>query len=339
MKKLSAFDLGMIIAFVVIGLLGGGAWYYLSTQLSNAQTAATSASSSFNTAISKGYYPSAANEKILQEDNDTIKAQLDPVIAAKLQAPDNKLGAVQQVNPVDWKRDLDSRVSALTTLAKAHAVNVPANFYYGFSRYLNQQPGDEATAVLGKQLLGIEQVTSILMDSPVKSIHSIKRTYEEDALNGGTSTTGLSSLKADPDQLVGSALHAPNDLYISYPFEFDFECTTETFRKVIDGLMNSPYVFVIRSLDIENTHPDSPKISDLDTLSGANNPAQSAALDTPGATAASAPAIGPQFLFGAETLHVRARIDLIEWNGLDKAQAAAQASAPATSTHHARTNP
>ena len=39
MKKLpiSKFDLGIIIAFVVIGLLGGGAWYYLSANLAAAQ--------------------------------------------------------------------------------------------------------------------------------------------------------------------------------------------------------------------------------------------------------------------------------------------------------------
>ena len=37
MKNLSRFDLGVIIAFVVISLLGAGAWYYLSGQLDNAK--------------------------------------------------------------------------------------------------------------------------------------------------------------------------------------------------------------------------------------------------------------------------------------------------------------
>ncbi len=39
MKKFSRFDLAVIIAFVVIALLGGGAWYYLSGQLDAATPA------------------------------------------------------------------------------------------------------------------------------------------------------------------------------------------------------------------------------------------------------------------------------------------------------------
>ena len=188
MKKFSAFDLGMIIAFVVVALLGGGAWYYLSGRLSDAQAAATSASSSLNNSTSKGYFPSIANEKLLTADNAAIQAQLDPAIKATFQAPGNKLDAVQSVNPVDWKRGLDTRVSALNALAKSHGVAVPANFYYGFSRYLNQQPGDAETQVLGKQLLGIEQIATILIDAPVKSIHSVQRTYEEDGASAAAPT-------------------------------------------------------------------------------------------------------------------------------------------------------
>ena len=36
--KLSGFDLGIVIAFVVVTLLGGGAWWYLSGELTDAQT-------------------------------------------------------------------------------------------------------------------------------------------------------------------------------------------------------------------------------------------------------------------------------------------------------------
>ena len=139
-------------------------------------------------------------------------------------------------------------------------------------------------------------------------------------------------VKGDPDQLGGSALQAPNGLYTSYPFQVDFVVTTEGFRRVIDALMKSPYVFVIRSLTLENTQQDSPKISDLDRMAGVTPGAPPPSLDTPGATAAAtSPAVGPQYLFGAETIRVNARIDLIEWHGLDQAEASAAAasSAPA----------
>ena len=37
--QLSKFDIGMIIAFAVVGLLGGTAWWFLSGQLQTAQAA------------------------------------------------------------------------------------------------------------------------------------------------------------------------------------------------------------------------------------------------------------------------------------------------------------
>ena len=313
----------MIIVFVVIGLLGGGAWWYLSGELSDAQSAASTASGNYHTYATKGYFPTPTNQKTLTNNTDALGSQLDPVVKTIFQSPDSKLTSVKGSNPVDWKHALDTTVADLNSQAKLHGVQVPATFYYGFSRYQGVQPTDEATTVLSKQLLAVQQIAGLLINAPVKAIRSVKRTYSEDPAPADSSN----AIRTDsPDLLPGSALDAPGGIYTAYPFEIDFDVTTEGLHSFIEGVMKSPYVFVIRSLTIQNSNPNSPRVTDLDKIAGTNN--QPSIIDTPGATAAAQSTAAPQFLFGSEYLHVLVRIDLIEWHGI-----ASGAPAPTTGGH------
>ena len=112
-------------------------------------------------------------------------------------------------------------------------------------------------------------------------------------------------------------------MYTAYPFEVEFTCDTEGFRRVVNGLMQSPYVFVIRGVTVENSKPASPKIADLDKMAGTSAASASLINSSPGEVAATQSTVGPQFLFGDETLRVHARIDLIEWHGIFTATSAA----------------
>jgi hypothetical protein len=311
-KKLSGFDIGMIIAFVVIALLGGGAWYYLSGQLAATQQDVGTAASDFQKYSSKVVYlPTAGNEKVLQNNIDVMQAQLDPLVHSMLQASGNKLPSVTKEDTVAWKHDLDAEVSRLNTAAKREGVTVPDNFYYGFSRYLNTNPGDEQTAVLSKQLLGVEEIAKIFINAPVRAISTFRRTYEEDPPSNSPVNPGR---VADPDLLPGNAEIAPGNVYTAYPFEIQFEATTDGFRKVLADLQKSPYVFVTRTLIVQNSNPDSPQISDLDKLAGTPN--AGVTDSSPGSVGAGKSDRGPQFLFGNETLQIKMRIDMIEWHGV-----------------------
>lgn len=330
MKKLSGFDLGMIIAFAVVTLLGAGAWWYLSGQLDVAKDDVEKANEEFDKYSNKQIYlPTEANENTLQDNIDLIQSKLNPLIQSKLQSKENKLPTIEKQDPVVWKHDLDEEVRRLTTAARRQNVVLPPKFYYGFSRYLNQNPSDEQTLVLNKQLLGIEQITTILLNAPVRDIQDIKRTYEEEKASQGVPTGNAPGpgQQATPGFLPGYSFQAPGDAYTSYPFEFDFETTTQNLRKIIDDLIQSPYVFVVRSLTIINSKPHSPLIADLDKLVG--TPTPSVVDSSPGAVAATTSTQGPQYLFGAETLHIKARIDMIEWN----AEAAAAPPVP-IKPHH-----
>jgi hypothetical protein len=306
--NVSGFDLGCIIAFAVLTLLGFGGWWYFSGELADAQAAVKAADQDFIKYSANSKYKvvvSGANAKTLQLNIDLLKAQLDPVIRARFLSKENKLHAIDKEDPVAWKHDLDDEAHRLNTEAKTHNVAVPNNFYYGFSRYLKESPPDEQTGVLSKQLVGIDQIASILIDSPVKSIQSVRRTYEEDA-NGAS--------PVESDRLEGHSLSSVGNIYTAYPFEVDFQTSSENLRPVITGLMNSPYVFVIRGISVLNTNPSSPQVGDLDKMAGPPSTAPSVINADPGEVAAAPPTKGPQYLFGNSLLKVKMRIDMIEWN-------------------------
>jgi hypothetical protein len=298
MKNLSRFDLGMIIAFAVVAVLGGAAWWYLSGQLQSVQSDLSAAAGNFDTYSKKEVYlPNRSNVKTLTDNIAVMTAQLS---------------TVQAIDTVTWKHDLDDEVRRLNTAANQHGLVVPKNFYYGFSRYLNQNPPEAATPVLSRQQLAIGQIATILINAPVRGITSVKRTYEEDPPSSDTSAPA----RTDNDLLPGNALEAPGGVYTAYPFEVEFVCDTEGLRKVVDNLMQSPYVFVIRAVTVQNSKLVSPSIGDLDKMAGTSAASASVINSSPGEVAATQSTVGPQFLFGDETLHVRARIDLIDWHGI-----------------------
>jgi hypothetical protein len=319
MKNLSRFDLAMIIAFVVVALLGAAGWWWLSGQLQAATADASDAAGTFDQYSKKEVFlPTTGNVRTLQSNIDIMSRQLDPLVQSRLQSPKNMLKDVRAVDTVEWKHNLDTQVAELNAAAATHGIVVPKNFYYGFSRYLNTNPAEDATAVLKRQQIGIGTIANILISAPVKAIVVIRRSAEEDA--PGDNANRENSGTPGPTDILPSmrSVEAPGGVYTAYPFEFEFDTDTESFRTVINQIMQSEYVFVVRSIQVQNQKLESPKVSDLDRMAGVNTQT-SLISSSPGAVAQqSAPTIGIQYLFGDETLHVRMRVDLIDWHGISQ---------------------
>jgi uncharacterized membrane protein YgcG len=323
MKKLSTFDIVMIVLFVVVGLLGGGAWYYFSGQLAATQQTVASASSDFAQYSSREVYlPTANNVKTVQASIDLIHAQLDPIIKNQLQNPGDKLPdtAKEDTDTVKWKQHLDEEVGRLNNAAKTHGVAVPDNFYYGFSRYLSTNPANDQIVVLSKQLLGVVEMANIFINAPVRSIATFRRTYEEDPPTAAGPGSSSASLAANASMLPGHSTSAPGDVYTAYPFEIEFESDTTSLRKVIDGLLKSPYIFVVRSVVLQNDKTVSPQVGDLDKMMGNNQPGVTDS--SPGTVGIDKSSLPPQWLFGKELLHIKIRVDMIEWNHIAEGNAA-----------------
>ena len=323
MKKLpiSMFDLGIIIAFVVIGLLGAGGWYYFSGQLATAQGDVNAAHEQFDKyssvqSATDKILVSHGNQKTLQGNIDLIKGQLTPLIQGKLMPKENKLYSIEKVDPVTWKHNLDDKVRELTAAAGTHGVKLPPNFYFTFANYLNANPNEDQTEVLSKQMLAIDQLSNILINAPVQSIIDLQRTFEEESKNGGGGGGGGGSSSSGGPTTAGTKLGGYSYLseggaYRVYPFAFEVETTTTGFRKLMDELIQSPYIFVVRAVTVQSTHPSSPHPADLDKMAGSND--VNMTMADPGHVAATVSTKGPQYLFGNSTLHVKVRVDLIEW--------------------------
>ncbi|HEX4141449.1 MAG TPA: Amuc_1100 family pilus-like protein [Candidatus Methylacidiphilales bacterium] len=311
--QLSKFDIGMIIAFVVVGLLGAVAWWVLSGQLQSAQAACAQVAGDYNSyATSKGIIVSPANAKALGANSTLLQAQLDPVISSYLLAKGNDLANVRGEDPVAWKHDLDDDVRTLATEAKAQGIGLPEHFYFGFTRYVTESPGDAATEVLTKQRKAIKTIMEILINAPVKSIGKVRRTYEEDP-HSATSSANLGEQRTEGDQIGGYAVVPPDSTYTAYPFEIEFDASPEALRPILDGLIKSPYLFVLRTIEVHNEQLDSPKVDSLAQMAGGSG-TPSVISSEPGAVAASTPTVGPQYLFGYAPLHVKMRVDMIEWS-------------------------
>ncbi|MEI9999048.1 MAG: hypothetical protein WDO13_07710 [Verrucomicrobiota bacterium] len=312
--KLSVFDIGMLIAFAVVTLAGVGAWWYLSGALQDAQAADAQAKHDFDTYSSKSdYVVSASNLKTLHGNSDILQAQIDPVLQASLLQKGNDLHTIEKEDPVAWRHDLDDIVRDLNARARARNITLPNNFYFGFSRYLSQSPGDEQTGVLKKQLTGIRSLVEILINAPIRSLSAVRRTYEEDA----PASSGGGERSSDGDRLPGSAVVAAGGAYTAYPFEVEFTTTPENLRGVVDNIIHSPYLFVIRSLSIQNEAMESPRQDTLDKMAG--SPTTSTVVDSaPGEVAANTAPKAPQYLFGDKLLKVKLRLDMIEWNPVIK---------------------
>lgn len=319
MKNLSRFEITMIVLAAIVALAGGGAWYYFSSELQTLHdNDLPQAEQQFvNYTQKQPYLPIPTNIKTLQGNIDLLNAHLTPLEKNKLKPDNNPLAGIQNSDTASWKNDLDTRIRKLNASAKSHNVQVPGNFYYGFSRFLTQNPGDDKTGVLDKQLAGIEALANILIQDNVKDIVYVHRSDQEDEAPSANGA-GDNRVVSDKDYVTTRATSVQDGLYTAYPFETVFDTTTNNLRQVLNDLQASPYLFIVRKVEIHNSKSDSPKVSDLDHLAG---------TDSGDSTAPSTK--GPQFLFGAETLQVKFRLDMIEWHGLPSDSSR---PAPATTT-------
>lgn len=319
--QLSKFD-GMILgAFVLTGVIGAGLYFWSSSQLKDLQDQLSQASSHLNQLVSGRYMPDARNIKMLNENNKILKENLE-AIETKLKASDSHLSDVQEKNPVIFKQDLNDVVQRLTAEAKSNDVVIPANFYFGFSRYLQSNPTQSSTLVLGKQLFGVERVCHLLFSSGITRLNSVARTFDED----GTASASDSPGNTSPDRITGKVASIDGGLYTVYPLQFEFTCYTGGLRKFLSNLISSPNLFIVRSIQISNSKPVPPRLDDMIKALGVTTAA-------PDPMGNSSTGKGLQPALGMENLRVKARIDLIEWTGSYQPAATAPAKKKNVKAH------
>jgi hypothetical protein len=152
--------------------------------------------------------------------------------------------------PIEFSQLLRDTVARLTQQAGRNQVKTPDNFLFGFSRYDTDFPCRQAGIsagdckkmldLLAKQLVIIEKLSGLLMDSHVEEIAYVHRTEVEP---GATSA----------DALTAQIATDPKGLYQTYPFELSFTGDTKSLRAFLNSLAKSDWFFAVRTVKIDST--------------------------------------------------------------------------------------
>ncbi|MDX6765796.1 MAG: Amuc_1100 family pilus-like protein [Candidatus Methylacidiphilales bacterium] len=293
MKQIPQHLLFGIIGFVVIGLLGGGAWYWTAGQLETALAERTSITEKLQQVQSKGFSPTSQNLKLLEGNKEAVSAlakeilpQLDRAASrfAPFLGPDKK-GLPQET----WKEKLVSVREDLKKRADQGNVQTADDFYFGFKRYRVASPPAGATHDIGIQLAALEEISRLLIEAKVGEIREIRRVMVEDsgAVGGTTSEESINA----------AVVEGTGGLYRVFPFEVKFKSSPSAFNAFVNALGRSPMIFITRFVVVENEKNTVPKRSEF---------ANSAAKEGEGAKL-----LVP--IVGQEDLVARIRIDLIYW--------------------------
>jgi len=200
------------------------------------------------------------------------------------------------------------RIRSLAELATKNGVHVePAAANFGFSIYQNSNRATR-NRILGKQLAGIGEVATALFNAKVSAS---TRCAAPSTRTGAVSaprwpTAGPGGVEA----LKGKIFTPDHGLYTVYPFEFEFTGSEESLRNFLTNISTSSYVLVPRLLYISSKRP----------------PAPHRRPDQRGRCHGLAGKRPPTFLvaMGNDEVHVRARIDLIDWVGQKEARTPGQ---------------
>ncbi|SDU10332.1 hypothetical protein SAMN05444156_1972 [Verrucomicrobium sp. GAS474] len=280
-----------------IALLGGAGLFVLSGKLGDAQAALEQQSSEYKGLVGRRTFPNEQNIATLKANNEAVK-QAVAVAEKRLRGDDSELAKITEQDPIAFKEVIAAQVEKIRQAAAKGGVKIePAANEFAFAAYKSGKPsGAPATKVLAKQLFAIREISTALIDSHIAAITAVRRTMDEDK-PGNPSTLGSSS----PEALHGVITPSDDHLYTVYPVEFEFTGTERSLRDALAALSQNGAIFVPRYLTVSSLRATAPALNQLETDSQQTNDK------------------GKRRTFivamGGEMVHVRLRVDLIDWDG------------------------
>ena len=234
-------------------------------------------------------YPSSENIKALKQDREQLAALYG---ALQHQLAGDTVPEAPLDNEIDFSQRLRVTLQELSDAASRANVTTPADFAYGFSRYVATFPCRNPPArpedcrrilvLLAKQLAVVEKLGLMAITNGVEGITEIHRTEVEPG-------------PPSADALPVAVVHDPRALYDSMPFEMQIVCNTRALQAFLNSLSQSDWFFAVKTLKIAS-----------ESVPGAISP--SAITYTPGQ-----PAPVPQKSPARTHLVVTLRIDLVEF--------------------------
>ncbi|MFH1066845.1 MAG: Amuc_1100 family pilus-like protein [bacterium] len=232
MKRISPDFLRFSAAALMIAVLGSGSAAWFSAQRRAAQKAWSEAAEK----IKKIGGEKEAAEKFvhLRERILQTQAALDQakaVLEKAHQCFQSSLSASTKetaLNADEWKRMLRAKSDELRKLAEARRVELDDKFCCGFDEFRMNTPDTKQVADLTEELLASAQLCRFLLEEGVSQIKTVRR---------------LSASKQSK---------TAGDFYRVYSFELEFFCKPDVFRRVLNDISSSPWLFVPQTLAVSN---------------------------------------------------------------------------------------
>jgi hypothetical protein len=301
MKKLPPDLLTFGIAYLLVALLFGGAWYWSYTQRTAHEQELEAVSGQLQASLGKKISPTRGNLQTVRDNlsaastlwNETLPALAQSrKLFEPVESVDADGKAVSKLSPEEWKRELNTKRFALNQLAESKKVNTPNDFYYGFSFYKAANPTPEQTHLLGIQLLVAEELSKIMVESGVMEILAVRRSSGEARPVSRTDGAG---------EMLGATIQeGPDGLYQIHPFEIEFTGTTSALRSVVNRLCTSGFLLIPRFVQVENSANRMPSLSELATQAGKGSGEVKKIF---------------YVVAGQEKCRAKIRVDLVYWMG------------------------
>lgn len=280
------------VAFVVALGITGWLWWKASSEKNRIVRELEEQNNQLQMLLSQNPGPSMENIIAIKREREQVAELYGRLMEGVVRPP---MTMTNLTRPFEFSQQLHETVDRLTQAATRNRVKLPEkeNFLFGFNRYEADLPCKatgatseeckKTLALLGKQLLAVDKLANLLIQSQVEQILRVRRTE-------------VDSPGQNPDALGTPISTNPQNLYQSYPFEIEFVANTQALRTFLNNLATSDPFFTVRLLRVDSTT----------TTSTAGGPGGPAIAET-------GPAAGPMRTVEKRLLSVLVRLDLIEF--------------------------
>lgn len=321
-------SLAGILGVMIAGILGLGAWLYLSyADYAASMEKWGQNDTSISSLKSKKVYPNKENADSRETEVTAYADKVDLLRSALLS--DKVQQPIKPMSQTEFQAKLKERATAIVQLAKTAEVTLPADFALGFSDYTNNVPRSaDVAAELGVHLDVMERLVTTVIESGVKSVDF----FERDKLPNEDKPVEVKKPAPEkkPSKSKGkkNAKRAPiteeeaaEPVLDRYRVKMIVTSDQAPFQSIINTLcdpVKMPHFLVVRLVRVENERQDGPS---RDEIARKKNP--EVVLDqpapdpgaAPGGKVADAPKVAPDAvtIMGEEKLKVYLEVDYVRF--------------------------
>ncbi|QIF04507.1 Amuc_1100 family pilus-like protein [Roseimicrobium sp. ORNL1] len=321
-------SLAGILGVMIAGILGLGAWLYLSySEYSTSMEDWNKNNDSIASLKGKKVFPSKENSEAREAEvsayGDKVDLLRSALLSEKVQQP------VKPMSQTEFQAKLKERATAVVQMAKSADIALPADFALGFADYTNNVPrSPEVAAELGVHLEVMERLITTLLQSGVKSVELFERTklpnedrpVEPKPTAANRKPAEKPKKKDNKSKSKRTAIteeQAAEPVLDRYPVKMIVTTDQTPFQNIVNTLcdpVKMPHFLVVRLVRVENERQDGPS---REEITRKKNPEvsieQSSDPTAPGGAAASKVAPDAVTIMGEEKLKVYLEVDYVRF--------------------------